>query len=49
MLAYRGDRPQPNIHDHTVILVDDGIATGSTISRLDSVKALVKYYIGNDS
>jgi putative phosphoribosyl transferase len=29
--AYRGDRPQPEIHDHTVILVDDGIATGATI------------------
>lgn len=29
--AYRGDRPQPEIGDRTVILVDDGIATGSTI------------------
>lgn len=29
--AYRGDRPVPNIHNRTVILVDDGIATGSTV------------------
>lgn len=29
--AYRGDRPQPEIRDRTVILVDDGIATGATI------------------
>jgi putative phosphoribosyl transferase len=29
--AYRGDHPAPEIRDHTVILVDDGIATGSTV------------------
>jgi putative phosphoribosyl transferase len=29
--AYRGDRPLPNLQDHTVILVDDGIATSSTL------------------
>lgn len=29
--AYRGDRPQPQIRDRTVILVDDGIATGATM------------------
>lgn len=29
--AYRGDRPLPPIHDRTIILVDDGIATSSTI------------------
>lgn len=29
--AYRGDRPAPAIRDHIVILVDDGIATGSTV------------------
>lgn len=29
--AYRGNRPQPELRDRTVILVDDGIATGSTI------------------
>ncbi len=29
--AYRGDRPAPNVQGRTVILVDDGIATGSTL------------------
>lgn len=29
--AYRGERPPINVHHKTVILVDDGIATGSTI------------------
>ncbi len=29
--AYRGDRPQPQIRDRTVILVDDGLATGATM------------------
>ncbi|MEM9164675.1 MAG: phosphoribosyltransferase [Cyanobacteria bacterium P01_F01_bin.4] len=29
--VYRGDRPQPKIRDLTVILVDDGLATGATI------------------
>ena len=29
--AYRGDRPLPNLQDRTVILVDDGIATGASI------------------
>jgi putative phosphoribosyl transferase len=29
--AYRGDRPSPDIRDRTVILVDDGLATGSTM------------------
>lgn len=29
--AYRGDRPAPVIRGRTVILVDDGIATGATI------------------
>jgi putative phosphoribosyl transferase len=29
--AYRGDRPAPNIQGKTVILVDDGIATSSTL------------------
>ncbi len=28
---YRGDRPPPEVRDHVVILIDDGIATGSTI------------------
>jgi putative phosphoribosyl transferase len=29
--AYRGDRPQPEIEGRTVIIVDDGLATGSTM------------------
>jgi putative phosphoribosyl transferase len=28
---YRGNRPLPKVKHHTIILVDDGIATGSTI------------------
>ncbi|MEA5508775.1 phosphoribosyltransferase [Crocosphaera sp. UHCC 0190] len=30
-LVYRGDKPWPTITHQTIILVDDGIATGSTI------------------
>ncbi len=30
-LAYRGNRPAPDVKGRTVILVDDGLATGSTI------------------
>jgi len=29
--AYRGDRPEPEIRGRTVLLVDDGLATGSTM------------------
>ena len=29
--AYRGHRDQPDVRDRTIILVDDGIATGSTM------------------
>ena len=29
--AYRDDRPEPNIEGRTVILIDDGLATGSTM------------------
>jgi predicted phosphoribosyltransferase len=28
--AYRGDRPRPSLRDRTVIVVDDGVATGVT-------------------
>ncbi|MEA5579865.1 phosphoribosyltransferase [Nodularia harveyana UHCC-0300] len=28
---YRGDRPFPDLHKRTVILVDDGLATGATM------------------
>jgi putative phosphoribosyl transferase len=30
-LAYRGNRPEPDVKGMTVILIDDGLATGSTI------------------
>lgn len=30
--AYRGDRPEPLMAGHTVILVDDGLATGSSMA-----------------
>ncbi len=29
--SYRGERPAPNVRGRTVILVDDGLATGSTM------------------
>src|SRR5213078_1355695 len=29
--AYRGDRPEPDVRVKTIILVDDGLATGSTM------------------
>jgi len=35
---YRGDRPEPELSGRTVILVDDGLATGSTMKA--AVKAL---------
>jgi putative phosphoribosyl transferase len=34
---YRGDRSQPDLRDRIVILVDDGIATGSTMRAAISV------------
>jgi predicted phosphoribosyltransferase len=36
--AYRGDRPPPDVLVRTVVLVDDGLATGSTMRA--AVKAL---------
>lgn len=39
MIAYRGDRPPPELAGRTVIVVDDGIATGATISvALDLIR-----------
>src|SRR2546429_63803 len=29
--AYRGERPPPDLRDRTVVLVDDGLATGATM------------------
>lgn len=36
---YRGDRPAPDLHGRTVILIDDGIATGATMrAAIDAVR-----------
>jgi predicted phosphoribosyltransferase len=38
--AYRGSRPPPTVHDALPILVDDGLATGSTMrAALSAVRA----------
>jgi len=37
-IAYRGERPFPNLKGKTIILVDDGIATGATMRA--AIKAL---------
>jgi predicted phosphoribosyltransferase len=37
---YRGDRPEPDVKGRTVIVVDDGLATGSTMKA--AVKALAE-------
>ena len=39
---YRGDRPEPDVQDRTIILVDDGLATGSTMRA--AVAALRKLH-----
>jgi predicted phosphoribosyltransferase len=38
VMAYRGSRPEPQLEDRTVILVDDGVATGATV--LASLRAI---------
>src|SRR5665811_20641 len=38
---YRGSQPPPNVRDRTVILVDDGLATGTTMrAAVQAVKQL---------
>lgn len=34
---YRGDRPAPSLKNRTIILIDDGVATGSTLKAALSV------------
>lgn len=36
--AFRGDRPRPTVADRTVVVVDDGLATGATL--LAAVRAV---------
>ncbi|WP_026931839.1 phosphoribosyltransferase [Glycomyces tenuis] len=39
--AYRGDRPPPELEGRTVLLVDDGLATGSTMrAAIQAVRGL---------
>lgn len=42
--AYRGNLPSPNVKAKTVILVDDGIATGSTM--IAAIEALRQLHAG---
>jgi putative phosphoribosyl transferase len=38
-VAYRGDRPYPDLGDKIVIIVDDGLATGATMNAaIDAVR-----------
>lgn len=39
-MLYRGNRPMPKIKDSTIIVVDDGLATGATMKA--AIKALRK-------
>jgi predicted phosphoribosyltransferase len=43
-LAYRGNRPYPQLQGRTVILVDDGLATGSTMRA--AIAALRREHAG---
>jgi predicted phosphoribosyltransferase len=54
--AYRGDAPAPDVRDRTVILVDDGLATGSTmraavaaLRRLGPARTVVAVPVGAPS
>lgn len=43
---YRGDRPEPDIQDKTVILVDDGLATGaSMLAAVEGLRQLFPQHI----
>jgi putative phosphoribosyl transferase len=43
---YRGNRPMPDVHGKTVIIVDDGLATGSTMrAAVRAVRAMTPHDI----
>ena len=43
---YRGDRPAPDLTGKTVIIVDDGLATGATMrAAVDAIKCLAAKHI----
>ena len=44
-LAYRGDRPAPDLRSRSAVLVDDGLATGAT--AIASVRAL-RHHLARD-
>jgi len=53
---YRGDQPEPGLAGKTVVLVDDGVATGSTafacleqIRNADAVKVILAIPVGPPS
>jgi putative phosphoribosyl transferase len=39
---YRGERPAPEVRGHTVILVDDGVATGATLHAAVSALRMLR-------
>jgi predicted phosphoribosyltransferase len=39
---YRGDRPLPDLNSRTIILVDDGLATG--VSAMAAIRALKRFH-----
>lgn len=50
---YRGDRPAPQLHGRTVVIVDDGLATGSTmraamaaVQRMEPARVIVAVPVG---
>jgi len=52
--AYRGDRPRPDLPGKTVVLIDDGLATGSTmragvmaLRKLEPAKIVVAVPVGS--